>query len=125
MGNHALQLPVTRSCTERSNVRNWRKQEGQSTLGFERSTGQRNTFLRSGQRVEDPNKIPSEVRSTDNCYTDNLCVRMAGVTMPGMMTGVRLDCMKVGIEPMTIPKGHFHLDVLILLPWAVRSGLNV
>ena len=36
--------------------------------------------------------------------------------MNGMMTGVRLDDMKVGSKPMTIPQAHFHLDVLILVP---------
>ena len=41
---------------------------------------------------------------------------MAGVTMNGMMTGDRLDGMKVGIKRMTIPQAHFHLEVLILVP---------
>ena len=45
-----------------------------------------------------------------------LGVMMAGVTTSGMMTEVRLDGMKVGIKPMTIPQAHCHLEVLILVP---------
>ena len=36
--------------------------------------------------------------------------------MNGMMTGLRLDDMKVVIKLMTIPQAHFHLGVLILVP---------
>ena len=38
-------------------------------------------------------------------------VMMAGDTMSGMMTGVRLDGVKVGIKFMTNPQAHFHLEV--------------
>ena len=41
---------------------------------------------------------------------------MAGVTMNGMVSGVRLDGMKVGIKLVTIPQSHFHLEVLISVP---------
>ena len=35
---------------------------------------------------------------------------MAGVTMDGMLTGARLDGMKVGNKPVTIPQAHFSLE---------------
>ena len=40
--------------------------EGQGALVCERSTRQRNRFLRSGQCAEDSSKIPSEVASLGN-----------------------------------------------------------
>ena len=49
---------------------------------------------------------------------------MDGVLMNGIMTGVLLDSTKVGNERMTLPQAHFHLEVWILVPLAVRSGLN-
>ena len=52
-----------------------------------------------------------------------LGVMTAGVTMNGMLTGVRLDGMKVGIKSMAMPQAHFHMEVLILVSSAVRSGL--
>ena len=36
--------------------------------------------------------------------------------MNGRMTGARLDGMKVGSKPVTLPQAHFHLEVLILVP---------
>ena len=49
---------------------------------------------------------------------------MAGVLMNGMMTGVLLDSTKVGKKRMTILQTHFHLEVWILVPRAVRNGLH-
>ena len=39
------------------------------------------------------------------------------------MTGVLLDGTKVGNKRMTLPQAHFHLEVWILVPRVVRSGL--
>ena len=44
----------------------WRKQEDQGSLSFERSKGQRNRCLRSGQRAADPNKVPTTAGSLGN-----------------------------------------------------------
>ena len=44
----------------------------------------------------------------------NLRMMMAGVVKNGMMTGARLDGIKVGNKPMTIPHARFHWEVLIL-----------
>ena len=41
---------------------------------------------------------------------------MAGVVMNGMLAGVRLDGTKVVTKRVTIPQGHFHLEVLISVP---------
>ena len=49
----------------------------------------------------------------------------AGVFMNGMMTGVLLDGTKVGNKRMTLPQAHFHLELWILVPPVVPSGLNV
>ena len=49
---------------------------------------------------------------------------MAGVSMDGMMTGVLLDGTKVGNKRMTLPRAHFHLEVWMLMPTVVRSGLS-
>ena len=49
---------------------------------------------------------------------------MAAVLLNGIMTGVLLDGTKVGNKRMTLPQAHFHLEVWILVPPAVRSGLN-
>ena len=49
---------------------------------------------------------------------------MAGALMNGMMTGVLLDCTNVGNKSMTLPQAHFHMEVWILVPPVVRSGLN-
>ena len=49
---------------------------------------------------------------------------MAGVLMDGMTTGVLLDSTKVGNKRMTLLQTHFHLEVWILVPRQVRSGLN-
>ena len=49
---------------------------------------------------------------------------MAGILMNGMMTGVLLDDTKVGNKRMTLLPVHFHLEVWILVPPVVRSGLN-
>ena len=49
---------------------------------------------------------------------------MARVLMNGMMTRVLLDGTKVGNKRMTLPQAHFHLEVWILVPPVVRSGLN-
>ena len=49
---------------------------------------------------------------------------MAGVSVSGMLTGVLLDGTKVGSKRMTLPQAHFHLEVWILVPRVVRSGLN-
>ena len=49
---------------------------------------------------------------------------MAGLLINGMMTGVLLDGTKVGDKRMTLPQAHFHLEVWILVPPIVRSGLN-
>ena len=38
---------------------------------------------------------------------------MVGVMMNGMMTGARLDDMRVGNKPMTIPQAHSLWAVLI------------
>ena len=35
--------------------------------------------------------------------------------MNGMTTGARLDAVKVGNKPMTIPQTNFHLENLILV----------
>ena len=35
--------------------------------------------------------------------------------MNEMMIGVRLDGIKVGVKPVTIPQTHFQLEVLILV----------
>ena len=48
----------------------------------------------------------------------------AGVWMSGMMSGVLLDGMKVGNKRMTLPQAHFHLEVWMSVPPAVRSGLD-
>ena len=50
--------------------------------------------------------------------------KMAGVLMNGMVTGVLLDGTKVGNKHMAPPQAHFHLEVWILVPPVVRSGLN-
>ena len=42
----------------------------------------------------------------------------------GVMTGVLLDGMKVGNKRMTHLQAHFHLEVWMPVPPAVRSGLN-
>ena len=49
---------------------------------------------------------------------------MAGVLRNGMMTGVLLDGTKLGNKRMTLPQAHFHLEVWMSVPPAVRSGLN-
>ena len=49
---------------------------------------------------------------------------MAGVLTNGMMTGVLLDGTKFGNKRMTLLQAHFHLEVRILVPPVVRSGLN-
>ena len=49
---------------------------------------------------------------------------MAEVLMDGMITGVLLDSTKVGNKRMTLLQAHFHLEVWILVPRLVRSGLN-
>ena len=49
---------------------------------------------------------------------------MAGVMMNGIMTGVQLDGTKFGNKHMTTPQAHFHMEVLIQVPWVVRNGLN-
>ena len=49
---------------------------------------------------------------------------MAGVMMHGMMIGVRLDGTKFVTKRVTNPQSHFHLEVLISVPGAVRRGLN-
>ena len=49
---------------------------------------------------------------------------MAGVLMNGMMTGVLLHGTKVGNERVTLPQAHFLLEVWILVPPVVRSGLT-
>ena len=49
---------------------------------------------------------------------------MTGVLMNEMMTGVLLDGTKVGNKRMTLPQAHFHMEVWILVPPVVRSGLN-
>ena len=49
---------------------------------------------------------------------------MAGVLMSGMMIGVLWDGTKVGNERVTLPQAHFHLEVWILVPPVVRSGLT-
>ena len=49
---------------------------------------------------------------------------IAGVLMTGMMTGVLLGVTKAGNKRMTLPQTHSHLEVWILVPPVVRSGLN-
>ena len=49
---------------------------------------------------------------------------MAGVLLNGMMTGALLVGTKVGNKCMTLPQAHFHLEVWMSVPPAVRSGLN-
>ena len=49
---------------------------------------------------------------------------MAGVLVNGVMSGVILDGTGVGNKRMTYPQAHFHLEVWILVPPVVRSGLN-
>ena len=49
---------------------------------------------------------------------------MAGVSMNGMMTGALLDGTKDGNQRMTFPQAHFRLEVWILVPRVVRSGLD-
>ena len=49
---------------------------------------------------------------------------MAEVLTNEMMTGVLLDSTKVGNKRMTLLQAHFHLEVWILVPRLVRSGLN-
>ena len=77
-----------------------------------------------------------KLRNRDmSCTTDTSRIRwlewspdewitMAGVLMNGMMTGVLLDDTKVGNIRMTLLPFHFHLEVWILVPPVVRSGLN-
>ena len=48
---------------------------------------------------------------------------MAGVMMNGMMIGVLLDGTKDGNKRKTLPQSHFHLEVWMSVPPAVRSGL--
>ena len=44
-----------------------------------------------------------------------LGLMMAEIMMHGMMFVARLDGMKVGNEPTTIPQAHFHYEVLLLV----------
>ena len=52
--------------TTHHNYKELHQQEGHDTLVFYRSESQRNRFLRSGQRAEESNKIPSEDGSLGN-----------------------------------------------------------
>ena len=44
--------------------------------------------------------------------------------MHGLMTGSRLAGTKVGNKRTTLPHAHLHLEAWILVPGAVRNGLN-
>ena len=49
---------------------------------------------------------------------------MAGVFMNRTMAGVLLDGTMAGNKRMTLPQAHFHLEVWILVPPVVPSGLS-
>ena len=49
---------------------------------------------------------------------------MAEVLMNGMITGVLSDGTKVGNKRVTLLEAHFRLEVWILVPREVQSGLN-
>ena len=50
---------------------------------------------------------------------------MAGVLTNGMLIGVLLDGMKVGHKRMPIPQAHFHLEVWMSVPPAVRDIIPI
>ena len=88
------------------------------------------TKNRSSGLANSKSEISSEFQeSAQTCLTDNskgflTDGTMAGVLINGMMTGVLLDGTKVWNKRATILQAHFRLEVWILVPRAIRNGLN-
>ena len=56
----------------------------------------------------------AQMYHTDNSHTDNSWCEDVWSYDEWMMTGVRLDGIKVGTNLMTIPQAHFHLENVVL-----------
>ena len=56
-------------------------------------------------------KEEKTINSRETSMEEQCARKMASVTMNGILSGFRLDGMKVGIKPLTIPQSHFQLEV--------------